>query len=303
MCMTWSTQRKRRCLTWTLTLVRAAGARSVLRRQCFKGPSPIFFQNSRLCYVVSMCLADNHSLSWSTLTTLAELSNSNQTAPWHSPTFGNPPTPLMSSNLSTTPAACVSGCFPQCLSNPSQPRPKNCKICHVKQEAASVRGGCWPCPQGSEGCVRLPVSEPQRYLGLPLPFPLFPWLSDGAAAFTLSSMPSRPTWLLVSADISRPKTPLAELRPIRTFLQNLIYRTIESRALRIPCTERKCYFFKPPVVILLTSGAAGSLRFEPLIIVQMPRPEFSCDTNRKQQEARTRPQRGSCFAGNIWFII
>lgn len=87
-----------------------------------------------------MCLAYNHSLSWSTLTTLAELSNSNQTAPWHSPTFGNPPTPLMSSNLSTTPAACVSGCFPQCLSNPSQPHPKNCKICHVKQEAASVRG-------------------------------------------------------------------------------------------------------------------------------------------------------------------
>lgn len=118
-----------------------------------------------------MCLAYNHSLSWSTLTTLAELSNSNQTAPWHSPTFGNPPTPLMSSNLSTTPAACVSGCFPQCLSNPSQPRPKNCKICHVKQEAASVRGGCWPCPQGSEGVCAAPSERASALSGPPAAFP------------------------------------------------------------------------------------------------------------------------------------
>lgn len=94
---------------------------------------------------------------------------------------------------------------------------------------------CSPCPRGGEVCVCAAPSERacqcdsslccRRYLAPPLPFPLFPWLSDGAAAFTLSRMSSRPARLLVFSDISCPKTPSIEICSYELLLLNLICYT------------------------------------------------------------------------------
>lgn len=180
-----------------------------------------------------MCLTCNHSLSWSTITMLLGMSSSSQnccltlSCIWE---FSRSSNLLWSLHHS---CMCV---FPSVSFYSSQPRLKTVKsVPLTRKRLLCGMWFCSPCPHGSEVCVCAAPSERvcqcdsslccRRYLAPPLPFPLFPWLSDGAAAFTLSRMSSRPTRLLVFSDISCPKTPSKEKCSYEFLLLNLICYT------------------------------------------------------------------------------
>lgn len=180
---------------------------------CSLGASPTSFLSECPHYSVApTCLTYIQSLSGSTTTMLLGMSNSSQTGQ-----YGR-----YSNLLWTLQHSCtgVSASFPQCLFarlnlvlKPVKTVPLNRKLLVCGMWVCSA------CPHGSEVCVWLPVSEcvsviPHCVVGtiwLPRCLSPFPWLSDGAAAFTLSRMSSRPTRLLVFSDISCPKTPSVEI--------------------------------------------------------------------------------------------